>query len=120
MPLGTEVGLGPSDVLDGDPAPSKRGEAPTHTFRPMSIVAERSVISATAEHLFDILRPLSPSITVPKFTNFHQRINFFSEIPVFGLSFFSRQNLTFGRGSIFVHPYPEKCKAIPSAVLDGQ
>jgi len=30
MPLGTEVGLGPSDiVLDGDPAPSpKRGQRP--------------------------------------------------------------------------------------------
>jgi len=29
MPLGTEVGLGPGDiVLDGDPAPVKRGTAP--------------------------------------------------------------------------------------------
>jgi len=29
MPLGTEVGLGPSDVvLDGDPAPPKWGTAP--------------------------------------------------------------------------------------------
>jgi len=33
MPLGMEVGLGPSDnVLDGDTAPN---------FRPMSIVAKR-------------------------------------------------------------------------------
>jgi len=42
MPLGTEVGLGPNDiVLHGDPAPppKKRGTAPN--FRPMSIVAKR-------------------------------------------------------------------------------
>ena len=40
MPLGTEVGLGPGDVvLDGYPAPPKRGTAPC--FRPMSIVAKR-------------------------------------------------------------------------------
>ena len=38
MPFGTEVGLGPGDiVLDGDPAP---------------IVAKRSLTSATAELLF--------------------------------------------------------------------
>jgi len=44
MPLGTEVGLGPGDiVLDGSPAPP--------TFRPMSIVAKWSLISATAELL---------------------------------------------------------------------
>ena len=44
MPLGTEVGLGPGDiVLDGDPAPP--------TFQPMSIVAKQSLISATAELL---------------------------------------------------------------------
>jgi len=50
MPLGTEVGLGPGDiVLDGGPSRLKRGTAPT--FRPMSIVAKRSPISATAEHL---------------------------------------------------------------------
>ena len=41
MPLGTEVGLGPGDiVLDGDPAPPKRGHS-TLTFRPMYIVAKR-------------------------------------------------------------------------------
>jgi len=52
MPLGTEVGLGPGNiVLDGVPAPPpKRGRAPN--FRPMSIVATRSPISATAELLF--------------------------------------------------------------------
>jgi len=43
MPLDTEVVLGPGHiVLDGDPASS---------FRSMSIVAKRSPISATAEHL---------------------------------------------------------------------
>jgi len=38
MPLGTElVGLGRGNiVLDGDPAPPKRGIA--HTFQPMSVV----------------------------------------------------------------------------------
>jgi len=52
MPLGTEVGLGPGDiVLDGDPVPpAKRGTA-APTFRPMSIVANRWPISATAELL---------------------------------------------------------------------
>jgi len=51
MPLRTEVDLGPGDtVLDGDPPPpAKRGTA--NSFRPMSIVAKRSPISATAELL---------------------------------------------------------------------
>jgi len=50
MPLGMKVGLGPSHiVLHGDPDPLKRGTTPN--FWPMSIVAERSPISATAEHL---------------------------------------------------------------------
>ena len=42
MPLGVEVGLGPSNfVLDGDPAPppQKGGRAPTN-FQPMYIVAK--------------------------------------------------------------------------------
>jgi len=51
MPLGTEVGLNPGHiVLHGDPAhPLKIGTAPN--FRPMCIVAKRSSVSATAEHL---------------------------------------------------------------------
>jgi len=54
MPVGTEVGCGPGDiVLDGDPAPPQRGTAPN--FRPMSIVAKQSTISATAEHLSPLL-----------------------------------------------------------------
>jgi len=50
MPLGVEVGLGPGDiVLDGDPPhPTERGTA-NPTFRPMSVVAKRSPISAIAE-----------------------------------------------------------------------
>jgi len=42
MPLGTEVGLDPGDiVLDGDPAPpTEKGKAPP-TFRPMSTVAKQ-------------------------------------------------------------------------------
>ena len=55
MPLGTEVGLGPGHiVLDGDPAPAERALQPP-SFRPMSIVAKRSTISATAELLFILL-----------------------------------------------------------------
>jgi len=52
MPLGTEVGLGPGDiVLDVDAAPpTERGTAAPR-FRPMSIVAKLSPISATAELL---------------------------------------------------------------------
>ena len=54
MPLGTEVGLGPGDiVLDGDPAPTKRGTAPP-AFRPVSIVAKRSPISETAELVYSV------------------------------------------------------------------
>jgi len=54
MPLGTKVGLGSGDsVLDGHSAPLQNGgTAPT--FRPMSIVAKGSPISATAELLSDI------------------------------------------------------------------
>jgi len=51
MPLGTKVGLGPDHILlHGDPGRPKRGAAPN--FRPMSIVAKRSPISATAEYLY--------------------------------------------------------------------
>jgi len=41
MKLGMEVELGPGNiVLDGDPAPPKKGHRTNH-FRPMSIVAKR-------------------------------------------------------------------------------
>ena len=51
IPLGAEVGLGPGHCVRWGPAPlpQKRGTAPD--FRPMSIVAKRSPISATAEIL---------------------------------------------------------------------
>jgi len=40
MPLDMEVNLGPADVvLDGVPAPPKRGTVPS--FRSMSLVAKR-------------------------------------------------------------------------------
>jgi len=50
-PLGTEVDLGPGHiVLDGVPAFREMGTvAFPPSFRPMSIVATRSPISATAE-----------------------------------------------------------------------
>jgi len=53
MPLGTKVGLDPCHiVLHGDLAPPGKGaQTPSPNFRPMSIVAKRSPISATAEHL---------------------------------------------------------------------
>jgi len=50
MPLGTEVGLSSVDiVLNGDPAPPRKEAQQLPTFRPMSIAAKRSPISATAE-----------------------------------------------------------------------
>jgi len=56
MPLDTEVGLGSGDiVLDGDPAPpTEKGTVARPHFRPMSIVAKRSPISATAALLFGV------------------------------------------------------------------
>jgi len=52
MKLGVEIGLDPSHIaLDGDPAPLPKGAQPL-SFWPMSIVAKRSPISATAEHLY--------------------------------------------------------------------
>jgi len=54
MSLGTEIGLGPGHiVLDGDTVPlPERGTAAPLTSRPMSIVAKRWPISATAELLY--------------------------------------------------------------------
>jgi len=59
MPLCSEVGLGPGDiVLDGDPAaPTERDTAAPHSpsFRPTAL--SRSPISAAAEHLYEMLWP---------------------------------------------------------------
>jgi len=56
MPLGTEVGLGPGDiVLDGNPAlTTERATAALPTFRSMSTVAKRLPVLAIAE-LFCII-----------------------------------------------------------------
>jgi len=55
MPLGTKVGLGPGRiVLHGDQLPLPKGAQPPN-LRPMSIVAKRSPISATAELLLTLL-----------------------------------------------------------------
>jgi len=53
MKLGMQVGLGPGHfVLDRDAAlPPQEWGRPSSNFRPMSIVAKRSPIWATAEHL---------------------------------------------------------------------
>jgi len=58
MSLGREVGLGSGDIaLDGTELPRKRDTAPN--FRPMSVVAKRSPISATARLLFNFYHFLS-------------------------------------------------------------
>jgi len=56
MPLGREVGLGPGHiVLDGDPpAPPPKRHSPPN-IQPMSIVAKRSLMSGTAEHLLPFI-----------------------------------------------------------------
>jgi len=42
IPLGKDVALGPGDfVLDGDPAPPRKGTEQYPTFRPMSIVVKQ-------------------------------------------------------------------------------
>jgi len=50
MPLSTETGLG-DIVLDGDPSPPTEKDSAAPTFWPMSVVAKRSPIPATAEVL---------------------------------------------------------------------
>ena len=51
MKLGMDVGLGLGHiVLNGDRLPSPKGAQPAN-FRPMPVVAKRSSIPATAEHL---------------------------------------------------------------------
>ena len=55
MKLGMQVGLDPGHtVLDGDPVPLPKGAQPPN-FRPMSIVAKRLPISATAELLHIVI-----------------------------------------------------------------
>jgi len=55
MPLGAKVELGPGHtVLHDEPAHPPNGHSPPPNFRPMSIVAKRSPVSATAEHLFSV------------------------------------------------------------------
>jgi len=62
MPLGVEVGISPGHImLDGDPArppPEKKLLSKPPNFRPMSIVAKRSPICATAEHVFNVCTPV--------------------------------------------------------------
>jgi len=74
MPLGTEVGLGPRDiVLDGDPAPPRKGTQWIPTFQPISIVAKRSPMSETAELLFPMVDVAhNPHCGVLVWHNFYQ------------------------------------------------
>ena len=54
MKFGTEVGLGPGDiVLDGDPAPSEKGAH--HHYFSAHVALTRSPISATAELLLYVI-----------------------------------------------------------------
>jgi len=54
MPLRTEVDLGPGHIVLWGPSSPERGTA-APSFHPVSIVAKRSPISATAEHLCFII-----------------------------------------------------------------
>jgi len=48
----SELGLDPGDILlDGDPDPPWKGYSSLPSFRPTSVMAKRSPISATAELL---------------------------------------------------------------------
>ena len=59
MPLGTKEGLGSSRiVLHGDPFLPSNGAQFSPNFQPMSVVAKRSPISATAEHLLHFWSPV--------------------------------------------------------------
>jgi len=61
MKLGMEVGLVPGHIiLDGNPTPPKGAQR--SNFRPMSIVAKRSFISATAEHLSINMSKMTPML----------------------------------------------------------
>jgi len=53
--LDVNVELGPGHIVLDGVGPTQlplNGAQPPPTFRPMSIVAKRSLISSTAEHLF--------------------------------------------------------------------
>jgi len=58
MLLGAAVDLGPGHImLDGDPAPPvRKGYSSPLSFRPMSIVAKRSPISATADQFLEYIK----------------------------------------------------------------
>jgi len=63
MSLCKMVGLSPGHiVLDGDPVGTQPPTAAFPHFRPMPIVAKRSLISATAELLLDISISISNCI----------------------------------------------------------
>jgi len=72
MPFGIEVGVCLGDiVLYGSPAPHRKGHSSRLTFRPMSVVAKLSPISATADMLYLLFTRMCLSgILNKKFTNF--------------------------------------------------
>ena len=52
MPLDREVGPDPGQCVRWGPSSAQKGDSPPPNFHPMSIVAKRSPIPATAELLF--------------------------------------------------------------------
>jgi len=91
MPLGKEVGLGPGHiVLDGDPVGTQLPTAAPPHFRPMSTVAKRSPISATAELSF---------------------LQFTWELPLQHICILQQQLLSFSRGYAWNEPCSLYCSA---------
>ena len=77
MPLGTEIGLGPGNVvlIDRDPALSRKGAQQAPIFRPMSLLAKRSPISATVGLLFPItVKLFTGSVLSPSYVRWHNRL----------------------------------------------
>jgi len=94
MPLSNEVGLGPGHiVLDGDPAGTQPPQQPVPTFRPMSIVAKWSPISATAEILLR-KRKIYLVVCFLHFTHctIHQNSNSWLDVTLFDGDFCSSRS----------------------------
>ena len=65
MLLGTVVGLGPGDIVLMRPTPQKEAKGHARNFRPMSIVAKRSPISATIDLLYALPGSGTPKSQIP-------------------------------------------------------
>jgi len=83
----------PHCVIWGPSLPQKSGHSPYPNFRPMSVVAKRSPISATAEHLFYYGRPIGVSSCNGRPTYFRPVILFLPSSFFFSLPILSRRKL---------------------------